>query len=130
MEEMLEYLIPLKGVFKKKRDPKIIDSLKSLEDFDEIAEDFRTAESYFDDAVRLGQKCIFRKEKVTVFYVKDVVSADFRIYGEDSIDRFAKIVLLFRDGSEEVLLKTNETDSKVAGKLFSALEILGIKIKN
>lgn len=127
MEELFEYLIPLKGLFKKQRDPKVIESYKSLEDFDEIAADFRIAASFLNDKVRIGSKCIYRKEKVTILYTKDVVKACFTVHGCDASDEYSTIRLTFTDGSEDDLCKIQETDPGIAESLFSALSGFGIK---
>ena len=128
MEEMFEYLVPLRGIFKKKRDPKIMESYKKLDDFSEIVADFGIARPFLNDAVRVGQSCFFPKEKVTIFYLKDIRKAYFRAYGSDSSDDFGAIHFIFRDGSEEVVYKTQETDGRrVAAELFSALNEKGIE---
>lgn len=127
MEELFEYLVPLKGLFKKQRDPKVIESYKNLEDFAEIVDDFKAAQSFLNDTVRIGQKCVYRKEKVTVFYTKDIVKACFTVHGYESTDEFATITLTFADGSEERLCKTQETDPDIAEGIFSKLSEIGIK---
>lgn len=122
MEEMFEYMVPLQGLFKKKRDPKIIESYKQLSDFNEIAEDFKLAKAYLNDAVRIGKKCIFCKEKVTIFYLSDVVKAEFRLHGYDATDEYGTINLIFRDGSSTAIYKTYETDEqKVAKDVIAAI---------
>lgn len=128
MEEIFEYLVPLQGLFKKKRNPKTIESYKKLDNFAEIAEDFKIAKPHLNDAVRIGQKYIFPKEKVTVFALADVSKAYFRVHGSDPTDEYGSIDLIFRDGSEEILYKTPEIDSsKVAAHVFAALRERGIQ---
>lgn len=127
MEEMFEYLIPLSGLFKKKRDPKIIESYKRLEDFDEIVEDFKAAKSFVEDRIRMGSKCLFVKEKVTIYYAADIVKAEFIVHGYDSTDEFGSINLTFRDGSWKEIYRTPEIDgNKVAAVLFAVLNAKGI----
>lgn len=128
MEEMFEYLVPLTGLFKKKRNPKVIESYKKLDDFDQVVEDFSIAKSYKDDTIRIGKKCIFRKEKITIFYIEDIVKATFRIIGSDPSDESSIIILVFKDGSEEKLYETPCIDpDKVTNDIFPDLENLGIK---
>ncbi len=128
MEEMFEYLIPLTGLFKKKRDPKTIASYKGMDDFEEIVADFKVAKSYLGDAVRIGERCIFRKEKVTIFYLNDIKKAYFNIHGSDPSDEYGTIRLVFADGSEELLYKTMEIDSgKVTQEVFATLNEKGIE---
>ncbi|MCQ2452662.1 MAG: hypothetical protein MJ075_05960 [Oscillospiraceae bacterium] len=128
MEEMFEYLVPLQGLFKKKRNPKTIESYKRLGNYDEILEDFKIAKPYLDDAVRIGQKCIFRKEKVAIFYLKDVIKVYFRVHGNDSTDEYGAIHLVFCDGSEDVLYKTSEIDcKKVTETVFTEFQDKGIE---
>lgn len=130
MEELFEYMIPLSGIFTKKRSPRVIESYKKLANFNEIVEDFKIAESFLDDSVRIGEKCIFRKEQITTLYVKDVAGACFRTHGSDASDEFGSIDLIFRDGSEEVLYRTSEIDGrKVAKEVFAALEKKGIETR-
>lgn len=128
MEEMFEYLVPLQGFFKKRRSPKAIEAYRKLDDFDKIAEDFKIAKSYLSDAVRIGQYCVFRKDKVSIFYIKDIVKACFRVHGSDATDEYGTIDLLFRDGSEEILYNTPETDGKkVMAEVSPALNAQGIE---
>lgn len=127
MEEMFEYLVPLQGLFKKKRNPKTIESYKKLDDFETIVEDFQIAKPYLGDAVRIGQTCIFCKEKVSVIYIKDILKACFRVHGNDAADEYGSIHLIFRDGSEVMMYKTFEIDGKkVAADVFAALNEKGI----
>lgn len=128
MDELFEYLVPLQGLFRKKRNPKMLEKYKSLDDIDEIIEDFRNAGSFFDDAVRIGTRNIFRKEKYTIFYVKDIVKATFVVHGDDACDEYSSIDLTFANGDEEVLCTSGDVDpEKVTADVFDKLNSLGIK---
>ncbi|GEM_PF-4603496 len=128
LPEMFEYLVPVTGFFKKQRSPKMLASYKKMDDIDEVVSDFENAEAFLNDAVRIGEKCIFRKEKYTIFYSADIVKARFRTVGADASDSGSKIELVFRDGSEEILYSTPDTDyERVAKAVFRKLEESGIK---
>lgn len=127
MDEMFEYLVPLKGMFKKQRDPKIIESYKSLDDFDAMVDDFKMAESFWNDEVRIGKSYIYRKNKVTVWSIKDIVKASFRVCGGEDVDECGVISVNFIDGSEERLYKSYETNPETARGVFSLLNEAGIK---
>lgn len=120
MEEMFEYLVPLTGLFKKKRNPKVIEAYKEAGDFEEIVADFKSARSYLNDEIRIGSKCVFCKEKITVYYRADITKAEFIVCGED--DDYAVIDLTFRDGSSKRIYKSYETDGTKGA--FGVVEVL------
>lgn len=122
MEEMFEYLVPNQGFFKKIRRPKIIELYKSLDNFEGVVEDFKNAKSFLDDAIRIGQYYIFCKERISIFFIKDITEACFVVHGNDPTDEFGTINFIFRDGSEEKIYKTQEiTVNRETLDFFSAL---------
>lgn len=128
LEALFEYMVPLTGIFKKKRDPKMLEAYQEMDDISEILEDFKTAKSYWNDAVRIGKLCIFRKEKYTVLHTKNIAEVNFRVYGADATDEYSAVTAVYHNGHEELLYKTPSTDAKmVAEEVFEALSELGIK---